>query len=62
MQGFELTLPPFQTMQIGTTSAALWFFLAVLLLDSFDISLPRGDSIGVSGALSAAAVILLGPL
>ena len=62
MQGFELTLPTFQTMQIGTSSAALWFLLAVLLLDSFDISLPRGDSIGVSGALSAAAVILLGPM
>ncbi len=35
--------------------SVLWFFLAVLLLDSFDISLPRGDSIGVSGAVSAAA-------
>ena len=40
----------------------LWFLMAVLLLDSFDISLPRGDSIGVSGALNAAAVVVLGPL
>jgi hypothetical protein len=40
----------------------LCFFLAVLLLDAFDISLPRGDSIGVSGALSSAAVILVGPV
>jgi hypothetical protein len=39
----------------------LWFFLAIVVLDSFDISLPRGDSIGVSGALSAAAVVILGP-
>jgi hypothetical protein len=40
----------------------LWFFLAIVVLDSFDISLPRGDSIGVSGALSAAAVVILGPI
>lgn len=40
----------------------LWFFLAIVVLDSFDISLPRGDSVGVSGALTAAAVVILGPV
>ena len=51
--------------QFGFGSAisisVLWFFFAILILDSFDISLPRGDSIGVSGALTAAAIILVGP-
>ena len=26
-----------------------WLLLAILLLDLFDISLPRGDSVGVAG-------------
>lgn len=39
----------------------LWFLLAALVLDAFDISLPRGDSIGVSGAVNAAALVVLGP-
>ena len=38
--------------------AALWFALAIALLDRFDISLPRGDSIGVSGALVAAGTMV----
>jgi len=60
--GLELPFPPFEIVSTTTSVTALWFFLAILLLDSFDISLPRGDSIGVSGALSAAAVILIGPM
>ena len=62
MPGLVLSFPPFEIVSTTTSVTALWFFLAVLLLDSFDISLPRGDSIGVSGALCAAAVILLGPM
>jgi hypothetical protein len=43
--------------------AALGAFLAAfVLLDFYDISLPRGDSIGVVGALGAAALVILGPL
>lgn len=60
MADYALFFPELELASI-TGVAAFWFFLAVLLLDSFDISLPRGDSIGVSGALSAAAVLLLGP-
>lgn len=43
-------------------SAALWFLLAAVILDLFDVSLPRGDSAGVCGALCGAAVIVVGPL
>lgn len=43
-------------------SGAGWFFAAVLLLDFFDIAMPRGDSVPVSGALCGAAVVLLGPV
>ena len=39
----------------------VWFLIAAFTLDLFDISLPRGDAIGVSGALTAAALLLLGP-
>lgn len=35
---------------------------ALLLLDFFDISLPRGDSVGVAGALCGAAIVLFHPL
>lgn len=44
--------------------AAAWFALAIGLMDRFDISLPRGDSIGVSGALVAAGTMVagLGPM
>ena len=46
---------------------ALWitilcFLTSIVLLDLFDISLPRGDSIGVSGALCSAALLQFGPL
>jgi len=40
--------------------AAAWFAVAIALLDSFDIVLPRGDSIGVSGALVPSGVLLIG--
>ena len=36
------------------------FFAAILLVDAFDISLPRGDSIGMSGPLVAASVVVFG--
>ncbi len=45
---------------LGVT--VVWFFVSTLLLDWFDISLPRGDSIGVSGALCSAALLHLGPV
>lgn len=37
------------------------FFGACLLLDTLDISLPRGDSVSVAGALLACALVLHGP-
>lgn len=37
-------------------------FAAVFLLDAFDILLPRGDSMSVSGALVASGIVILGPL
>jgi len=41
---------------------AVAFLFAVALLDAFDISLPRGDTVGVSGAICGAALVLLSPL
>ena len=61
MTGFSFSAPPSAFIPSASIYAVFCFFLAVLLLDSFDISLPRGDSIGVSGAVSAAAILLLGP-
>ena len=51
---------------LASWSAGYWvtwacFLLAAFLLDLFDISLPRGDSVGVTGAIGAAALLLLGP-
>lgn len=43
-------------------TAGLWFAVAIGFLDRFEISLPRGDSIGVSGALIAAGMLIVGPL
>lgn len=43
-------------------SALAWFAVAILLLDLFDVALPRGDSVGVAGALCAAALISLSPV
>lgn len=37
------------------------FAASVVVLEFFDISLPRGDSLGVSGALNSAALVVLGP-
>jgi hypothetical protein len=42
---------------IGTMAV---FMAAFVLLDFYDISLPRGDSVGVAGALGAAALVILG--
>jgi len=42
--------------------ASVYFLVAALLLDAFDISLPRGDSVGGAGALCSAALIVLGPI
>lgn len=42
--------------------AAGWFAAAILLVDRFDISLPRGDSMGVSGALVAAGLLSADPI
>ncbi|MGV8083160.1 MAG: HD domain-containing protein [Coriobacteriia bacterium] len=41
-------------------ASAVAILLALTLLDSLDIRLPRGDSIGVGGSLCAAALFLLG--
>lgn len=49
-------------MSEPTWLALAWVLLAVLLLDFFDISLPRGDSVGVAGALVGAALVLAGPI
>lgn len=38
------------------------FSAAILLLSLFDIPLPRGDIVGVSGTLDAVALVVLGPL
>jgi hypothetical protein len=40
--------------------AVIAFGAAICLTDGFDISLPRGDSFGVSGALIAAGFLVLG--
>lgn len=40
--------------------AALWFTAAVVVMDRFDIMLPRGDSIGVSGALVVGGMLVAG--
>ena len=61
MPAFALDFPQFGFGLNAVNISVLWFFFAILVLDSFDISLPRGDSIGVSGALTAAAIILIGP-
>ena len=42
--------------------AAFPFFFAVGLLDAFDISLPRGDTLGVSGEICGVALVLTGPV
>jgi len=42
--------------------AALWFAMAIIVMDRFDILLPRGDSMGVSGALVVAGLLVAGPV
>jgi len=41
--------------------AAACILATGILLDFFDISLPRGDSVGVGGALYAASLLIIGP-
>lgn len=53
---------PFITDSAAAWTAALWFAVAIGFLDRFEISLPRGDSIGVSGALVAAGILIVGPI
>lgn len=38
--------------------AFLWLSLAIFVVSYFDISMPRGDTLGVSGALAATALIV----
>lgn len=56
-----LVLHPEIPLPESVRVTAIFLFVAVFILDLFDISLPRGDSIGVSGALCAAALLILGP-
>lgn len=60
----SLAMPPNQLglHAAGTLPTAAAFLCAILVLDYFDISLPKGERIGASGALSAAAVFLVGPV
>ena len=37
-----------------------WLLASAVILDMFDVSLPREDSAGVTGALCAAAIVILG--
>lgn len=55
---YGLTAP--SIAEVGELLVLIGFFAAVLLLDLFDISLPRGDSIGVSGAVLVAALLQFG--
>lgn len=57
-----MTLHLFGSSQEAFWITAVWFSAATFVLDLFDISLPRGDSIGVSGALGASSLLILGPL
>jgi hypothetical protein len=45
----------------GNVAALAWFAGAILLLDLFDVDLPRGDSVGVAGAVCAAAIAAFSP-
>lgn len=60
--GLEFGLTAFSTWGMGGLLALAGLFSAALLLDLFDISLPRGDSIGVSGAVLVAALLQFGLL
>lgn len=51
----------YQPLDTSYLAGAVYMLAAMVLLDLFDISLPRGDSVGVAGALSAASVLVLGP-
>lgn len=57
-----LSLSSFPPPLDPSLRGAFWLLLAILLLDLFDISLPRGDSVGVAGSLVGGAVVVVGPL
>lgn len=50
------------SMDFIPSVSVLAFAFAVLILDAFDISLPRGDSVGVAGSLVAAMILCVSPL
>jgi len=53
-----LTVPlPLETGGLS----AVYFLVAALILDAFDLSMPRGDSVGGAGVLWSTALIILGP-
>lgn len=56
--GWNLTLLAMPTSELVTLAVGC---AAVFLLDAFDISLPRGDSMSVSGALVSSLVVIVGP-
>jgi len=58
----DLLQIPFVSEPALVWAAALWFGVAIGFLDRFEITLPRGDSIAVSGALVAAAILIVGPV
>lgn len=49
------------TGPIAAGSILAWLMLSGVLLDLLDISLPRGDSVGVSGAVFAAGMLIADP-
>lgn len=59
--GLGTTAPFPQVVGLPETAVVFaCFVVAVVLVDAFDIGLPRGDSISVSGALVSAALAVLG--
>lgn len=61
---YAMILPPLPHGIWGNAgiSALLSFWTATVLLGTLDISLPRGDAVGVSGVLDVLALILFGPM
>ena len=47
-------------LDVSTLTVLAAFFVAILMVDSYDIALPRGDSIGMSGPLLGAVVVAFG--
>lgn len=58
---FPLVQAPLFAMNTAEfTTVAVSLVALTVLVDAFDISLPRGDALGVGGALVAASIVLLG--